>query len=135
MSFSVTEPSSRQKWFAVTLVILYALITMIPLLWIMMTSFKTPPDSISYPPKVVYEPSLEGYVNLFTTRTRLSPEALAELPPPENFAEEIVRNRNMVISGLSKLGGRFFKLRRHWLWFNVLEYLSGNARGLCVFSL
>jgi multiple sugar transport system permease protein len=107
MSFSVTEPSSRQKWFAGSLVILYALITMMPLLWIMMTSFKTPPDSISYPPKVFYEPSLEGYVNLFTTRTRLSPEALAAQPPPENFAEEIVRNRNMVISGPSKFGGRF----------------------------
>jgi multiple sugar transport system permease protein len=107
MSYSVSEPSSRQKWFAGTLVITYALITMMPLLWIMMTSFKTPPDSISYPPKVFYEPSIEGYVNLFTTRTRLSPEALEALPPPANFAEEIVRNRNMVISGPSKFGERF----------------------------
>ncbi|MFT4727441.1 MAG: multiple sugar transport system permease protein [Granulosicoccus sp.] len=107
MSYSVTEPSSRQKWFAGTLVITYALITMMPLLWIMMTSFKTPPDSISYPPKVFYEPSMEGYVNLFTTRTRLSSEALEALPPPANFAEEIVRSRNMVISGPSKFGERF----------------------------
>ncbi|MDB4222659.1 carbohydrate ABC transporter permease [Granulosicoccus sp.] len=107
MSYSVTEPSSRQKWFAGTLVITYALITMMPLLWIMMTSFKTPPDSISYPPKVFYTPSMEGYVNLFTTRTRLSPEALEALPAPTNFAEEIVRNRNMVISGPSKFGERF----------------------------
>lgn len=107
MSYSVTEPSPRQKWFAGTLVITYALITMMPLLWIMMTSFKTPPDSISYPPKVFYQPSVEGYVNLFTTRTRLSPEALEALPPPANFAEEIVRNRNMVISGPSNFSGRF----------------------------
>ena len=107
MSFSVTETSSRVKWISGTLVITYALITMIPLIWIMMTSFKTPPDSISYPPKVFYEPSLEGYVNLFTTRTRVSPEKLASLPPPENFAEEIVRNRDMVIAGPSKFSGRF----------------------------
>lgn len=107
MSYSVTEPSARQKWFAGTLVITYGLITMMPLLWIMLTSFKTPPDSISYPPKVFFEPSMEGYVNLFTTRTRLSPEALEALPPPENFAQEIVRNRNMVISGPSKFGERF----------------------------
>jgi len=99
MSYSVTEPSSRQKWVAGTLVILYAVITMIPLLWIMLTGFKTPPDSISYPPKVFFEPSVEGYVNLFTTRTRVSPETLESLPPPENFAEEIVRNRNSVIIG------------------------------------
>ena len=107
MSFSVTETSSRVKWISGTLVVTYALITMIPLVWIMMTSFKTPPDSISYPPKVFYEPSLEGYVNLFTTRTRVSPETLASLPPPENFAEEIVRNRDMVIAGPSKFSGRF----------------------------
>ena len=107
MSYSITEPSPRQKWVAGTLVILYALITMVPLVWIMMTSFKTPPDSISYPPKVIYTPSLEGYVNLFTTRTRVSPERLESLPPPANFAEEIVRGRNMVIAGPSKFGGRF----------------------------
>ena len=107
MSFSVTEPSSKQKWIAGFLVITYALITLIPLVWIMMTGFKTPPDSISYPPKVTYQPSLEGYVNLFTTRTRVSPETLANLPEPENFADRIVRNRDMVIAGPSKFGQRF----------------------------
>ena len=52
------------------IVILYALVSMVPLIWIVLTGFKTPPDSISYPPKVLFQPSLEGYVNLFTTRTR-----------------------------------------------------------------
>ncbi|MEM9792315.1 MAG: carbohydrate ABC transporter permease, partial [Pseudomonadota bacterium] len=107
MSFSVTEPSDRQKWIAGTLVILYALVTIMPLVWIMMTGFKTPPDSISYPPKVVFQPSLEGYVNLFTTRTRVGQEALDALPPPETWYDEIVRNRDMVIAGPSKFGERF----------------------------
>ena len=44
---SITEPSKRQKWVAGTLVVAYALITMIPLAWIFLTGFKTPPDSIS----------------------------------------------------------------------------------------
>ena len=44
-----------------------ALITIIPLIWIVATSFKTPPDSIAYPPKLLFTPSLEGYVNLFRT--------------------------------------------------------------------
>lgn len=105
--YSITEPSQRQKWVAGTLVILYAVITMIPLAWIFMTGFKTPPDSISYPPKVFFEPSMEGYVNLFTTRSRATPEALQALPPPANFAEEIVRERGMVIVGPSKFGERF----------------------------
>ena len=47
---------------------------MIPLFWIFITGFKTPPNSISYPPKVVFTPSLEGYCNLFTTRTRQTQE-------------------------------------------------------------
>ncbi|MEM9522493.1 MAG: carbohydrate ABC transporter permease [Pseudomonadota bacterium] len=105
--FSVTEPSNRSKWIAGALVILYALITMIPLTWIMMTGFKTPSDSIAYPPRIVFSPSLEGYVNLFTTRTRIAPEDLAALPPPETWYDEIVRNRDMVIAGPSKFGERF----------------------------
>lgn len=107
MSYSITEPSGRQKKVAATLVVTYSIITLIPLLWVFITGFKTPPDSISYPPKVIFQPSLEGYVNLFTTRTRVSPEKLASLPPPANFAEEIVRGRNMVIAGESKYSARF----------------------------
>lgn len=106
-SYSITEPSKRQKWIAGTLVITYALITMVPLAWILLTGFKTGQDSISYPPKVFSEPSLEGYVNLFTTRTRVSKDDLATLPPPENFAEEIARDSGLVIVGPSKFGGRF----------------------------
>ena len=106
-AYSITEPSKRQKWISGTLVIAYALITMLPLIWIFMTGFKTPSDAISYPPKVVFQPSVEGYVNLFTTRTRVTPEQLAELPPPDGFAERIVRNRDMVIAGPSKYGERF----------------------------
>ena len=106
-AYSITEPSKRQSRIAAALVIIYALVTIVPLLWIFLTGFKTPPDSISYPPKILFEPSLEGYVNLFTTRTRITPEQLAALPEPDNFAEQIVRNRGMVIAGPSKFGERF----------------------------
>ncbi|MEM6637998.1 MAG: carbohydrate ABC transporter permease [Pseudomonadota bacterium] len=104
--FSVTEPSARSKWFAATLVILYALITIIPLVWIGLTGFKSPSDAISYPPKIVFEPTLEGYVNLFTTRTRQTQEFL-DSNPPQNWADEIVRQYDMVIVGPSKFGERF----------------------------
>ena len=80
-AYSVTEPSTQSKGIAASLVILYALITMIPLIWIMMTGFKSPDDAISYPPKVIYQPTLEGYVNLFTTRTRQTQEFLEANPP------------------------------------------------------
>jgi multiple sugar transport system permease protein len=104
---SIVEPSPFTRRLAGTLVIAYALISMIPMAWIFMTGFKTPSDAISYPPKVTFEPSLEGYVNLFTSRTRQTPEYMASLPPPDNWYEELVRSRNMVITGPSRFAGRY----------------------------
>jgi len=48
---SVVAPSPRAQWIAGTIVVLYALLTMVPLAWIFLTAFKSGPDSISYPPK------------------------------------------------------------------------------------
>ena len=42
----------------------------LPLLWIVATAFKSQSDAIAYPPKVIFQPTLEGFVNLFTVRTR-----------------------------------------------------------------
>jgi len=104
---SVVAPTPFAKRVSATIVILYALITMIPLAWIVMTSFKSPPDSIAYPPKVVFEPSFEGYCNLFTTRSRQTPEYIDALPAPETYCDRIVRSRNMVIAGPSNVIPRF----------------------------
>ncbi len=105
--YSVTEPSKRQKWIAGILVVTYALVTLVPLLWVIATGFKSPADSIAYPPKVVFQPSLEGYVNLFTTQTRITPDMEATLKPPETWYEKSVRDKGMVIAGPSRYGQRF----------------------------
>jgi multiple sugar transport system permease protein len=104
---SVVEPSTASRRVAGAIVIVYALVTMIPLAWIVLTSFKSPPDSISYPPKLVFEPTLEGYCNLFTTRTRQTPEYIESLGPPTSTCDEITRDRNMVIAGASNYWPRF----------------------------
>ena len=104
--YSITEPSNRQKWMAGTLVVGYALITLLPLLWILATGFKSSSDAIAYPPKVAFEPTLEGYVNLFTTQTRQTP-AYLEANPPQTWYEEIVHEKGMVIAGPSRFGERF----------------------------
>jgi multiple sugar transport system permease protein len=108
---SVVDPSPRTKWVASIIVITYAVLTMIPLLWIVLTAFKTPPDSISYPPKVIpfvhFEPSLEGYCNLFTTRSRQTEEYLKGLPPPQTTCESIARDRSMVVVSESRYVPRF----------------------------
>jgi multiple sugar transport system permease protein len=80
---------------------------MIPLFWIVITGLKTPSDSISYPPKILFTPSLEGYVNLFTTRTRQTPEFIASLPPATTWYDKLVRSRDMVIAGPSRYIERY----------------------------
>ncbi|MDM9623884.1 carbohydrate ABC transporter permease [Rhizobium sp. S96] len=104
---SVVEPSATSKRVAGAIVIVYALITLIPLVWIFLTSIKSPPDSISYPPKIVFSPTVEGYCNLLTTRTRQTPEYIAALPAPTGTCDEVTRKRNMVIAGPSNFLPRF----------------------------
>jgi multiple sugar transport system permease protein len=104
---SVVEPGAWTKRISAIVVVAYALITIIPLLWIFATSFKTPPDSIAYPPKILFQPSVEGYCNLFTTRTRQTPEYINSLGAPANFCDEVTRKRNMVIAGPSNFVPRF----------------------------
>lgn len=103
---SVVEASARSKWISGAIVIAYALLTITPLLWIVLTSFKTPTDSIAYPPKVISEPSFEGYCNLFTIRSRQASEYMASLPPATGYCDKVAREREMVIAGPSKTPGR-----------------------------
>jgi multiple sugar transport system permease protein len=106
-AYSITEPSVKQKWFAGVLVIFYALVTLAPLLWIIATGFKSGEDSIAYPPKVLFEPKLDGYVNLFTSRTRINRADVANLPPAETWYEQNARDNGMAIQGPSRYGERF----------------------------
>jgi multiple sugar transport system permease protein len=108
---SVVEPSGGAKLLAGVVVVLYALVTLVPLAWIGLTSVKTPPDSIAYPPKVLpfvdFEPSIEGYCNLFTTRSRQTGDYIAALPPAQGRCEEVARSRSMVVAGASNYVPRF----------------------------
>ena len=104
---SVIEPTARTRLVAGVLVALYAFITITPLAWIILTGFKTPADAISYPPKVVFTPSTEGYCNLFTTRSRQTPEYIAQLPEADGACERKARTGNMVVVGTSNYLPRF----------------------------
>jgi multiple sugar transport system permease protein len=104
---SVVEPTSSSRWIAGILVALYALVAIVPLAWIILTGFKTPSDAISYPPKIVFSPTVEGYCNLFTTRSRQSPEYIAALPPAVDKCDQVARANNMAVAGPTNYAPRF----------------------------
>jgi multiple sugar transport system permease protein len=104
---SPLDPTPRARAFAGIVVIGYALISLIPLVWILMTSFRTPQDAIAYPPQVLTQPSLIGYVNLFTTRSRVGAQELAALPPPATWYEGLVREQQMILAGPSRFADRY----------------------------
>ena len=52
-------------------------------------------------------PSLEGYCNLFTTRTRQTQDYIDALGPPRSECDRITRSRYMVIAGPSNYLPRF----------------------------
>jgi len=108
IAHSVVEPSRRSKGVAGAVIVLYAAISMVPLVWIFLTAFKSPPDSIAYPPKIVFKPTLDGYCNLFTTISRQTEDYIASLPPATNVCDRIARARNMVVAGPSNFVPRFF---------------------------
>ena len=101
------EPGLASKWLAALLVIGYAAVSLIPLVWIVMTSLRTPQDAIAYPPKALAEPSAIGYVNLFTTRSRVGAEELASLPPASSWYEQLVRDQQMILAGPSRFIDRY----------------------------
>ncbi|MCA3174741.1 MAG: carbohydrate ABC transporter permease [Burkholderiales bacterium] len=105
---SVVEPSALSKSLAGFVVVLYSLIAIIPLVWIGMTSIKSATDSISYPPKVLFEPTIEGYCNLFTTRSRQTEEYIQSIDPANDRCESMAREKNMVVVGASNYVPRFF---------------------------
>jgi len=59
-------------------VVILSLIGLIPVFAMGITAFKSRADVVAVPPKVVFEPTLEGFVFLLTERSQLSGAALEE---------------------------------------------------------
>ena len=73
-----------------------------------------------------FRPSLEGYVNLFTLRTRQTPEFIASLPPAQHWWEKLVRSHEMVIAGPSKVVPRFINSLEIGFGSTFLAVLLGS---------
>ena len=58
----------------VILTVAVAIIMLIPVSWMIMTAFKSRADAVAAPPKVIFEPSMEGFIALLTQRRQLTEE-------------------------------------------------------------
>ena len=87
-----------------TTVIILTILMLIPVVWMGMTAFKSRPDAVAAPAKVIFEPTLEGFVSLLTTRRQLLPDEAEEYRQRDdlNFADEIALNRGQAIIGPSQ---------------------------------
>ena len=59
-------------------IILFTLVGLIPVFVMTITAFKSRTDVVSVPPKIIFEPTLEGFVFLLTERSQLAPAKLEE---------------------------------------------------------
>lgn len=80
-SIRVDKASPRSKLFQrlrAIIVIVVTIIMLIPVFVMAITAFKSRSDVVSVPPKVFFEPTLEGFVFLLTERSQYASAALEE---------------------------------------------------------
>jgi multiple sugar transport system permease protein len=108
MAHSVVAASPVARLLSGTVVVLYSLISIAPLVWIFLTGFKNSTDAVAYPPRILSPPSIEGYCDLFTIQTSQDADYIAHLPPSTGPCDSLAREHGRVIAGKSKTPGRFF---------------------------
>lgn len=102
-----------------------AIIILIPVIWMSMTAFKSRPDAVAVPPKVFFEPTMEGFVSLLTSRRQIADGE--EINEEElNWAERLAFKRGQVILGESL----FPKQLRNSLIISVTSTLFSVAFGV-----
>lgn len=109
-------------------VLILAIVLLIPVFVMVLTAFKTRPDAIHVPPKIVFTPSLEGLVFLFTERAAPPPARLTELKQEAaagqgdlSVWDRIALNAGQVITGPSDY---VFRLRNSVIIAGVSTLLS-----------
>ncbi len=109
MAESRREKGWKHHLIVVTLIVI-TIIYMIPLFYIVNTSFRPWKDIKQYPPKLIYQPSIGSYIRIFTARSVLAPgvELSDEEKAGLNWAGRIVlRDTNERITRLGDLPKRY----------------------------
>ncbi len=101
------SPKSRRMHNLRSLVVIgLAIFMLIPILVMTTTAFKTRPDVVSVPPKFFFQPTIEGFVLLFTERAIAPPNKMTELLEAAETGDlglfdRVALNSGQVITGPS----------------------------------
>ena len=106
-SIRVDKVSPRAKFFKTTrivIIVVLAIVGLIPIFIMGITSLKSRADIVSVPPKLTFTPTLEGFVFLLTERSNLSGRRLEEAKAnAENLDlfDQIALKNGQIITGPS----------------------------------
>lgn len=86
-----------------SVVVMLAALTLIPVIWMGMTAFKSYPDAVASPPKVAFDPTMEGILTLLTRRRQMTDAQKAEYELREdlNWADRVMLKSGQAIIGQS----------------------------------
>ncbi len=86
-----------------SVVVMLAALTLIPVIWMGMTAFKSYPDAVASPPKVAFDPTMEGIITLLTRRRQMTEVQKAEYELREdlNWADRVMLKTGQAILGPS----------------------------------
>ncbi len=93
---------SRQSIRA-SITVMLAVLTLIPVVWMGMTAFKSRSDAVASPPKVIFDPTMEGFISLLTKRRQLTEAQIREYRQRDDLAwyDEVMLERGQAIIGQS----------------------------------
>lgn len=104
----VTLKSTWSRRFKAFLTVVIAIILLIPVFWMAATSLKSRADAVAAPPKLVFEPSLEGFIGLLTQRRQITvAQGLEqyENDPTLKWYDRVMLKRGQLIVGSSEYVG------------------------------
>ena len=109
MSAVTSKGIKTVHWIVISIVLIITTVYLIPIYWVITTSFKPFKSVTAIPPKVLFKPEITSYVKLFTKRSLVrSKEELQERRKTAKWYESKVLALGQTITGISPFPARLF---------------------------
>lgn len=109
MSAVTSKKIKTVHWIVISIVLIITTVYLIPIYWVITTSFKPFTSVTAIPPKVLFKPEITSYVKLFTKRSLVrSKDELQERRKTAKWYESKVLALGQTITGISPFPARLF---------------------------